>query len=406
MLRFTIGDAAELAGDIGPDPRLIGVLAELDGTVATDDLRAAVAERAAGFPLLAHRIVRRGANPRAARWEQVTIDPAQHVLELATDDPTGTAIAVLVAGLPETIPMWRLLILRSADAAHLLFVTHHVLLDGATAIAVVSTLFGAEPPEPTAPRPRRRWLAPASVLAALTRGSSATSLLTPLTSGFRIVTIEVDLEALREAAHRAGATINDLLLLAVAESLRAAARQRGEQLRRVVISVPTTPGPSDGEPSRNRVGGFLVSVPERRGDETDADLLGRLAARTRRRKRLARASSDSTALSAALVAAARMGWYRPLLERQRAITSLVTNMRGPGTPLTVLGAEVRSLTPISPTLGNVGVVVAALSYAGRLRVTLRLDRSAWSAEGTLVETLDAALSRLADVGDSGFGRKR
>lgn len=216
----------------------------------------------------------------------------------------------------------------------------------------------------------------------------------------------MDLEALREAAHRAGATINDLLLLAVAESLRAAARQRGEQLRRVVISVPTTPGPSDGEPSRNRVGGFLVSVPERRGDETDADLLGRLAARTRRRKRLARASSDSTALSAALVAAARMGWYRPLLERQRAITSLVTNMRGPGTPLTVLGAEVRSLTPISPTLGNVGVVVAALSYAGRLRVTLRLDRSAWSAEGTLVETLDAALSRLADVGDSGFGSKR
>ena len=138
------------------------------------------------------------------------------MLELTTDDPTGTAIAVLVAGLPETIPMWRLLILRSADAAHLLFVTHHVLLDGATAIAVVSTLFGGEPPEPTAPRPRRRWLAPASVLAALTRGSSATSLLTPLAPGFRIVTIEVDLEALREAAHRAGATINDLLLLAVA----------------------------------------------------------------------------------------------------------------------------------------------------------------------------------------------
>ena len=30
MQRFTIGDAAELAGDVGPDPRLIGVLAELD----------------------------------------------------------------------------------------------------------------------------------------------------------------------------------------------------------------------------------------------------------------------------------------------------------------------------------------------------------------------------------------
>lgn len=406
MLQFTIGDAAEMAGDIGPDPRLIGVLAELDGAVDTDALRAAVAERAAGFPLLAHRIVRRGPNPRTARWEEVTIDPAAHVLELATDDPIGTTIAALVAGLPETLPMWRLLILRSPDATRLLFVTHHVLLDGATAIAVVSALFGAEQPKPVVPRPRRSWLAPASALAALTRGSSATSLLTPLTSGFRIATLEVDLEALRQAAHRAGATINDLLLLAVADALRAAARQRGERLRRIVISVPTTPGPSDGEPSRNRVGGFLVAVPERRGDETDTDLLGRLAARTRRRKRLARASSDSTALSAALVAAARMGWYRPLLERQRAITTLVTNMRGPDTPLTVMGAGVRSLTPISPTLGNVGVVVAALSYAGRFRVTLRLDRAAWDVEDTLLETLSATLSRLADVGDSGSVRQR
>ena len=264
----------------------------------------------------------------------------------------------------------------------------------------ISALFGAEPTAPASPRPARAWLAPASALAAaLTRGSSATSLLTPLTSGFRIATLEVDLEALRKAAHRAGATINDLLLLAVAEALRTAARERGEQLRRVVISVPTTPGPSDGEPSRNRVGGFLVSVPERRGDETDTQLLGRLAARTRRRKRLARASSDSTALSAALVAAARMGWYRPLLEHQRAITTLVTNMRGPSTPLTMLDARVRSLTPISPTLGNVGVVAAALSYAGRFRVTLRLDRSLWDVEDILVEALDAALSRLADVRD-------
>ena len=35
--------------------------------------------------------------------------------------------------------------------------------------------------------------------------------------------------------------------------------------------------------------------PQARGDETDADLLGRLAARTRRRKRLARASSQTVA---------------------------------------------------------------------------------------------------------------
>ena len=44
---------------------------------------------------------------------------------------------------------------------------------------------------------------------------------------FRLATIEVELEPLRDAGHRAGATVNDLLLLAVADALRAAAARRG-----------------------------------------------------------------------------------------------------------------------------------------------------------------------------------
>lgn len=406
MERFTIGDAAELAGDVGPDQRLIAVLAELDGTVDTGALQAAVAERAGAFPLLSHRFVRHGRGTWRTRWERVAVDPAQHVLDLAADDPIAATIAVLVAGLPETIPPWRLFVLRSAGATWLLFVAHHVLLDGVTAVAVVGALLGADPTEPSAlPRPRRSWLAPVGALAALTRGSPATSLLTPLTSGFRLATIEVELEPLRDAGHRAGATVNDLLLLAVADALRAAAARRGERLGRVVVSVPTTTSAADG-PSRNRVGGLLVAVPERRDGETDAQLLGRLAARTRRRKRLARAASGATVLSPALTALGRLGWYRPLFERQRAITTLVTNLRGPASPLPVLGTRVRSLTPISPTLGNVTVVFAALSYAGRFRITLRLDRSAWDVEDVLTGALRAALARLARSGcsDSAPGR--
>ncbi len=213
------------------------------------------------------------------------------------------------------------------------------------------------------------------------------------------------MEPLRDAGHRAGATVNDLLLLAVADALRAAAARGGERLGRVVVSVPTTTSAADG-PSRNRVGGLLVAVPERRDGETDAQLLGRLAARTRRRKRLARAASGATVLSPALTALGRLGWYRPLFERQRAITTLVTNLRGPASPLPVLGTRVRSLTPISPTLGNVTVVFAALSYAGRFRITLRLDRSAWDVEDVLTGALRAALARLARSGcsDSAPGR--
>lgn len=392
MERFTIGDAAELAGDVGPDQRLIGVLAALDGPVDLNALRSVVGERARRLPLLAQRFVRPGRGVRRPRWEQVRIDPAAHVLELPVDDAVDGALAVFGSGLPEAVPMWRLVILRSADATHLLFVAHHVLLDGATAVAVIGALLGSDEALPgPAYVPRRRWSLPTGALAALTRGSSATSLLTPLRPGFRLATVDVELEPLREAARRSGATVNDVLLLAVAEGLRAVAAARGERLRRVVVSVPVS-GPPDG--GRNRVGAFLVSVPEARG-ERDRDLLGRLARRTRRRKRLARLPSGSTVLPAALACLGRLGWYRPLLERQRAITTLLTNLRGPTGPLEVNGTPIRTLTPISPAVGNVTVVFAALSYAGRLRLTARLDRTAWGDTDVLTDAPRAALARMA-----------
>ncbi|MFT4296387.1 MAG: wax ester/triacylglycerol synthase family O-acyltransferase, partial [Micropruina sp.] len=156
MLRFTIGDAAELAGDVGPDPRLIAVLAELDGTVDTAALQAAVAQRAAAFPLLSHRFVRGAEGAGRTRWERVDLDPAQHVLDRAADDPVAATVAVLVAGLSETIPPWRLFVLRSASSTALLFVAHHVLLDGVTAVAVAGALLGDDPaasrPAPQPPR--------------------------------------------------------------------------------------------------------------------------------------------------------------------------------------------------------------------------------------------------------------
>ena len=139
----------------------------------------------------------------------------------------------------------------------------------------------------------------------------------------------------------------------------------------------------------------MVAVPQRRPDESDRELLGRIARRTRWRKQLVRGSSGSPALSYVLAALGRLGWYRPLFERQRAIITLSTNLRGPAQPLIVQGSPVVSLTPISPALGNVTVVFAAVSYAGRLRVTARLDRSVWAEEPILVDALREALDRLA-----------
>lgn len=396
--RFSIGDAAELAGDVGPDQRLIAVLADLDRPLDLGQLRRDVRARVPDHPLLLRRIVRRGRGTWWAGWETVPVSIDDHVFEVDFAESAVRATeALLAAGLPEDLPLWRLVLLTGPSSSHLLFVAHHALLDGATAVAVVGSLLGAGVGAPGTSRTGRR--SPLSVLglfAGVAPGVSASSLLVPIESGFRLASVTVGLEPVLAVARNAGATVNDVLLLAAAESLRTVAAARGEHLRRVVVSVPVTRPPRPGSTvGRNDVGVFVVAVPEPRPRETDRQLLARIAARTRRRKLLASGFSAAPALSYVLALLGYLGWYRPLFSRQRAITTLLTNLRGPDQPITLNGAEVLSLTPTSPALGNVTVVFAAVSYAGQLRLTARLDRSAWPHEELLLSTLRAVLDRVS-----------
>ncbi|MGC3994671.1 MAG: WS/DGAT domain-containing protein [Propionicimonas sp.] len=396
MERFSFGDAAELAGDVGPDQRLIGVLAELDGPVDAGALRAAVAASLPALPVLQRRFVRHGRAAWAATWESVSVRLAHHVLTEQVDDPVRATERILVRGLPEDVPMWRLVLLESPHAHHLLFVAHHALLDGGSAMAVVGALVGIPSAAVPAARRRNPLLAPLGLAAGMAPGVSATSLLVPITSGFRIASTDVPLTPLLQATRAAGATVNDAVLLAVGEALRAVGAGRDERLRRVRVSVPVAGQPQAGNDlGRNLVGAFVASVPLRRPGEGDRALLARIAARTRWRKLLARGYSGTPALSLLLAVLGCLGWYRPLFSRQRAITSLVTNLRGPAEPVDLEGARVRSLTPVSPALGNVTVVFAALSYAGTLRVTARLDRTAWPEEELITATVAACLRRIS-----------
>ena len=152
MQPFTIGDAAELSGDVGPDQRLIGVLAELDGPVDLELLRAGVEGCLPDQPILSRRVIRHGAATWNATWQDVAVTVADQVIEQSVDDPVTATEALMVAGLPERGPLWRLLLLRSPQRTHLLFLAHHVLLDGATAVAVVGALLGS----PAVPSHRRR----------------------------------------------------------------------------------------------------------------------------------------------------------------------------------------------------------------------------------------------------------
>ena len=410
MERFSLGDAAELAGDVGPDPRLIGVLAKLDRPLQLDALRTLIAERLPGQPILARRVVRNGPATWNASWEAVELRVDEHVYEVTTSDPlTTTATELISTDLGHEVPAWRLILLRGPQTCALLFAAHHVLLDGATAVTVVGSLLGTDLALPRALSPQKRGQSPflrgrgegrtplgfLGLLAGVNTGVAKTSLLTPITAGFRLATVDVPLSPLQEAARRRGATVNDALLLAGAEALRAVAAARGERLGRVVFSVPVTgqarPGHRIG---RNEVAAMVVGVPAPDGRD-DAAQLVRIASRTRWRKLLAHGFPSAGAFAGVLALLGRLGWYRRLFSRQRAITSLLTNLRGPSEPLQLLGAKVTSLTALSPSLGNVTVVLAVVSYAGTLRVTVRLDRSVWPEQDVLTSALVASLDRLA-----------
>jgi hypothetical protein len=55
------------------------------------------------------------------------------------------------------------------------------------------------------------------------------------------------------------------------------------------------------------------------------------------------------------------------------VNLVVTNAPGPPVPLYLAGARLLELFPMMPVMGNLTLVVAALSYAGQLNLTAVAD---------------------------------
>ena len=70
---------------------------------------------------------------------------------------------------------------------------------------------------------------------------------------------------------------------------------------------------------------------------------------------------------------AQVGVFRWFVDRQRRMTTLVTNLRGPDARLSFVAAPIIDVLPVSPITGNVTVGFAVLSYAGTLVLTVVAD---------------------------------
>jgi hypothetical protein len=89
-----------------------------------------------------------------------------------------------------------------------------------------------------------------------------------------------------------------------------------------------------------------------------------------------------------------LGALRWLIERQHLVTTFVTNLRGPETPVSFLGATVSEVVPLNAVTGNVAVAFAVLSYAGTLTMTVTVDVDAFPDSRFLVDALQDELDVL------------
>ena len=152
----------------------------------------------------------------------------------------------------------------------------------------------------------------------------------------------------------------------------------------VPVALPRVAG------SGNRVGVMLVELPLGAADPDGRVRV--IGERTRAAKTDARSRGSIELVRSRL----GMRLMRTIADRQRLVAGFVTNVPGPPAPLSLAGAPVSNAWPISGAAGNVRLAVAALSYAGRIEVTVQVDADALPVD-VFTAALQAELLRIGAV---------
>ncbi len=435
--RATAGDLMQLDADRGAVPMHIGAILEFDPTTApdADALWAILDQRIWAVPRLRRLLVRTPPGCGRPVWADqpgFAVDRHLETLPLATlsaaagPNDTGAlheaAMDAVLQRLPRDRPLWRARIVVGPDgrATALFLVLHHALADGIGGLAVLQVLTDGGPtsprPSPPAllPGPRalardawsQRWRRLGTLPDAF-RGAAGgarelglggitmappSSLLAPTGPRRRIDVVECDLAALLGRAHSAGATLNDLVLVAVTGALGRLLAQRQDPARQVVISVPVS-GRSSTTAGQlgNEVGVMPVTVPVAVAPGV------RLAAVMAQRKRQMAGPSRGDSmhvLAPAFRALAATGAFQWFVRHQRLVHAFETNVRGPAHEVHLGGGAVRRIVPIAVNPGNVTVSFDVLSYAGRLVVTVVSDPDHVPDHSVLARALQSELDLL------------
>lgn len=183
----------------------------------------------------------------------------------------------------------------------------------------------------------------------------------------------VPLNTIKAIGHAVGATVNDVLLAAVAGALRSYLQSRGEPVDGIDIraAVPVNLRPPD-EPLTlgNRFG--LVFLPLPIGADDPLDRLLDLKERMAALKGSPEAMVTFGILTTMGVAPAQLQDLGVSIFGSKA-TAVMTNVPGPRQPIYMAGVPIKEIMFWVPQSGRLGLGVSILSYAGSVTLGIATD---------------------------------
>jgi diacylglycerol O-acyltransferase len=380
------------------------------GRLSVEALREHIGARLGRLPRLTERLSDDGRPPR---WvADRAFDIRNHVRRWARERPATQpevldAIASLMASrLDRSRPLWSVdLVELEDDRTTLVVLLHHCMADGASAIRVLSEVLW-DPVIPVADLPMR---APAPLAGGLSldlRGVVRRELMpegtdTPLdrhpSRRRRVAVTRGNLAALKRAGKTVaeGATVNDVLLCVVAGGLRRWLEHHGGPLGGFRVKVPVSlhDAHERSDDLGNHDSFLVVDVGT---DEPDPiERLRAIAARTRELKTrhdaqsLDRVFRDLRRISA-LASQALASWT----ENPRIFAINVSNVPGPRTAVSMMGAAVGDLWALAEIGDRHALRVAAVSLSDELSIGLCADAVAVPDPETIASGIEADLALL------------
>lgn len=216
------------------------------------------------------------------------------------------------------------------------------------------------------------------------------------------VTARADLESVKRIGRAHRATVNDVLVAAVANGLREHLIHRGERVEdydaRTMVPVSLRGDGGRGE-TDNQISAVFIELPVATGDPVDQ--LKAVSGQMRERKQ----AHGEVALESLLYLARyvpppifRLGeglaWR--LTGTERLMNTVTTNVPGPQTPFYCLGREMQSLYPYVLLPKNIRLTTAIFSYNGGVYFGVTADSESVPDAGVVARGIERALAELSE----------